>query len=134
VLQHGRIGPVEPTARVFDDHDLHRAEELLADHERPDDVVRDQASGVPDDVRVTRPEAQGLFHVEPRIHAGDDGHAREWCGGQGGTVEGLRVALVLGEESGVLAGPRSVGRWFAVAGHPQAWVEPPDPEAGSDPP
>ena len=62
----------ETAPGVADDDDLVGPEQLLADDQRADDVVRGETAGVADDVGVAHLETERPEDVEPRVHAGDD--------------------------------------------------------------
>jgi hypothetical protein len=57
---------------VVDQDDLLRSQQPLADGQRPDDVVGDDAAGVADDVGFSVVEPEDAIHIEPGIHARDD--------------------------------------------------------------
>ena len=89
-LGHAAVG-------VVDEDDLPGAEQPLADHQRADHVVGDDAAGVADDVRVAVGEAERGAHVEPGIHAGHDREVQRGPGGRGaGELTG--VLPVTGEK------------------------------------
>src|ERR1700744_2073536 len=56
----------------MDQQDLAGAQLALADGERADHVVGDDAARVTHDVSLTHLEAQQAEDVDPRVHAGDD--------------------------------------------------------------
>ena len=60
-------------------------------------------AGVADDVGVAGPQAERVLDVEPGVHAGDDGQARQRRGRQRRAVERLGVALVLAHGASELA-------------------------------
>ena len=104
----GRVGDPRPKrflvrAReaalgVRDHHDLACPQDLLADHERADRVLRCERPGVPDDVRVADPEAEGVLDIDAGVHARQDREARQRRGGQRRPVERLDEPLVLLED------------------------------------
>jgi hypothetical protein len=82
---------------VVDQDDLPRAQQALADRERADLVVGDHTTGVADDVGLTVVQAEDAVHVEPGVHAGDDGDVLGRGQGQR-SGEGLGVAGVVGKQ------------------------------------
>ena len=98
LAQGGLVDTQQPAARVADDDDLLGAQELLADDQRADRVVGRDPARIPDDVGVTGAQAERFAHVEPGVHAGQDRQATQRGGRQLRAVEGLGVALVLGED------------------------------------
>lgn len=86
-------------AGVFDDDDLLGSEEVLADHERSDRVIRSQATRVPDDVGVAGPEPQDILDGQTRVHAREDGESPSGWEGKIRAVELRRVACVLGQRA-----------------------------------
>src|SRR5215210_4393511 len=60
-----------PAVGVVDQDDLARAQQALRYDERPDLVVRNDASRVAYDVRVALLETEHPENVQPRIHASD---------------------------------------------------------------
>ena len=98
IAQGVLVGVEESASGMADDDDLVGPEQLLADDQRPDDVLGGEPAGVPDDVGFPGPQPEGRLDVEPRVHAGDDRQAAERGGRQGRAVERLGVAVVLGQQ------------------------------------
>ena len=63
---------------MVDQNDLARTQQTLGDRQGPDLVVRNDAAGVSDDVRIALLESEDLVHVQARIYARDYGHAPGW--------------------------------------------------------
>jgi hypothetical protein len=79
---------------VVDENDLLRAEQALGDGERADRIVGYGAAGVPDHMCVALLEGQRAVHVEPRVHASDDGNLLPRRGWKVALVKRRRVDLV----------------------------------------
>jgi hypothetical protein len=58
---------------VIDDDELLGAEQVMGDDQGAEGVFGGNASGVADDVGVAGLEAEELFNVNARVHAGEDG-------------------------------------------------------------
>jgi hypothetical protein len=84
-----------PALGVVDEDDLRGAEQPLADGQRPDPVVGDHPASVADHVRVTVGEAEDGVHVQPGIHAGDDGDAGRGRRGRPAGEGGGKPLIVL---------------------------------------
>jgi hypothetical protein len=106
-LDHAAVG-------VMDEDDLPGAEQPLANHQRADHVVADDAAGVADDVRVADGQAERAVHIEPGIHAGDDREAERGRESRG-TGELVSVLPITGEKIIDHSEIRSGGR---RRGHP----------------
>src|SRR5437763_1649612 len=77
------------------DHDVFiRTEQARGDDEGAEGVVRGPATGIADDMRVSDVEAEELFRMEPRVHAGEDGDMPGWWHGKIALVEGFSELLV----------------------------------------
>jgi hypothetical protein len=61
-----------PAVRMRDHEGFPGTEEPVRDEERPEYVVRDDATGVSDHVSIAVLEPQELGRVEACVHAGDD--------------------------------------------------------------
>jgi hypothetical protein len=81
----------------MDQDDLAGPEQPLADSERADLVVRDDAARVADDVSLALREPENPVDVEPGVHASDHGHALGRGKGQW-ALERRSVAFVVGEQ------------------------------------
>src|SRR6516164_3912621 len=74
---------LQAAVSVVDQDDLGRAEQPLADRQRPDHVVGDYAARVADHLRFIVADAEQAEDVEPGVHAGDHrrirGRPRRQC-------------------------------------------------------
>jgi hypothetical protein len=104
----------------MDEDDLPGAEQSLANHQRADHVVADDAAGVADDVRVADGQAERAVHIEPGIHAGDDREAERGRESRG-TGELVNVLPITGEKIIDHSEIRSGGR---RRGHPGLGSDP----------
>jgi hypothetical protein len=59
----------QPAPGVLDQDDLGRAQQSLADGQRPDDVRGDDAAGVPEHVGVAVAQPEQSAWIQPRVHA-----------------------------------------------------------------
>jgi hypothetical protein len=101
---------------VVDEDDLPGAEQPLADHQRADHVIGDDAARVADDVRVASGQAKRAVDVEPGVHAGDDREVQRGVRGRGGARERARVLPITGEKVIDHSEIRSGGRHRARSG------------------
>src|SRR5262249_29438861 len=84
------------TVGVVDEDDLPGAKQPLADGERPDLVIGDDAARVPDDVGLALLEPEYPVNVEPGVHARHDRSGeRRWYLQR--VVEILGIDIVVGE-------------------------------------
>jgi hypothetical protein len=89
-LDHAAVG-------VMDEDDLPGAKQPLANYQRADHIVGDDAASVANDVRVADGQAERAMHVDPGVHAGDDREPQ--CGRErSGTRELTGVLPVAGEK------------------------------------
>jgi hypothetical protein len=78
---------------VVHEDDLPRPDHPLADRQRPDYVVGDDAAGVAQDLGLAVLQPEGRVHVDPVVHARDHRH----FGYDGGRRPGKarRVSLIV---------------------------------------
>ena len=78
---------------VINDHELLGAQQIVRHEQRSEAIVRHDAAGVANDVRVPRPQAQGA-DGKPGVHAGEDGKLTFGTWGKVAQCVGLRVDFV----------------------------------------
>jgi hypothetical protein len=93
---------------VMDEHDLGGLEQPLGDDQRADHVVGDHATGVADDVRVSRFQPKRREDVQPGVHAGDDRDA----GAGASRTTGIGNPFSIGQPFGI--GQQRVNRVHLV--------------------
>lgn len=78
--------------RVLDNEPFVRAEHLAGDEEGADDIVRDAAARIADDVRIALGDPRKLRGIETAVHAGNDGEAAHRM---------VRQTTLIAERSGI---------------------------------
>src|SRR6266700_4150525 len=83
-----------PAVRMVDDDEFLRAEKLVGNNERPQRVFGHNSSGIPNDVGVSRFQAQDLRDDEPSIHACHDRQLTTWWKRKVSVSKVLRIGFV----------------------------------------